>query len=306
MRGVFYRNSRFVYEGKEGEQTLLNCGDYLSNKSRIPMHRFPGQKNLIIADLLNILIERERKEGNNIEVSLGLILIDVLLVKYLIQTSQPIRVLEYGSGQGKLSCHLAELLGEFHEESILVCAYDTIEPEWMEQISKVERLPKVSFFAGDYGDLQLREDFFDIVIINGTVNYAEPYQVISDVIHLAKENAVIFCYTNNTPLLESVFQLFFERREEYEIIPSSKVMLAEIKDKSWDIHENIDFSEKSLEDIKRAKSICLSKETEKHMYLSMLDTLKQDIKDAIQNGNINLKLQLQEQKECLLRCLFDN
>lgn len=268
------------------------------------MHRFPGQKNLIIADLLNILIERERKEENSIEISLGLILIDALLTKYLIQTSQPIQVLEYGSGQGRLSCHLAELLGVFHEESILVCAYDTIEPEWMEQISKVERLPKISFFAGDFGNLQLQKDYFDIVIVNGMVNYAEPYQVVLDAIQLAKKNAVIFCYTDNTPLLESVFQLFFERREEYEIIPSSKVMLAEIKDKSWDVHESIDFSKQALEDIERAKSICLSKKSERQMYYSMIDVLKQDIKKAAQIGDVDLKLQLLEQKECLLRCLF--
>ena len=52
----------------------------------------------------------------------------------------------------------------------------------MERISQVEQLPKVSFFAGDFEDFQLQENFFDIVLVNGMINYTEPYQVISDVV----------------------------------------------------------------------------------------------------------------------------
>lgn len=299
MGDLFCRNSRYIYEGKNGEQTLLNFKDYLSNKSRISMHRFPTQKHLTIPEFLFALLEWEQKNRNSLLLPVGLI--DGLLANQLIQTSQPIKMLEYGSGQGQLSFYLAELLGAFHEESTLICAHDTIEPEWMDRISKVEHLPKLSFFAGDFGDFQLQEDFFDIVMINGMVNFTEPYQVISDALRLAKNDAVILCYTDDTPLLESSFHLFFEQREEYEISPSSKVMLAKTKDRCWNRQEGSNFAAQALEDIEQAKRMCLAKETDKHTCFSMLDILKQDIKKAIEIGDIDLKLRLLKEKELLLQ-----
>lgn len=302
MSSLFIRDSKFIYQDIAGERMLLNCNAFLENKSRISMHRFQYQLYQTIPELLISLIEREQKNGNNLEIPFGII--DILLTSQLIQTSQPVRMLEYGSGQGLLSCHLAELLGAFHEKSTLVCAYDTIEPEWMEQISQVDQLPKVSFFAGDFGDFQLQENFFDIVLVNGMINYTEPYQVISDALRLAKDDAVIFCYTNDTPFLENVFQLFFEHREEYEINSSNKVLMANIRDKSWNIRNIIDFSTQALEDIEYAKIICSQKVTEKKLCFSMIDTLTQDIKNASRMGDINLKLQLIDQKELLMEYIL--
>ncbi len=298
MYKLFFRDLQFIYEGKKGEQVLLNFKDLLSNKSKISIHRLPNQNHHIIYELLMTLINQERKKGDTLELPISLI--DVLLANQLMRTSQPVRLLEYGSGQGRLSWHLAELLGAFHEKSTLVCAYDTIEPEWMEQISKVEHLPKLSFFAGDFGHFFLQENFFDIVVINGMVNYTEPYQVILDALRLAKDDAVILCYIDNTPLLESTFCLFFERREEYEVSPSSRIMLAKVKDKCWDRPESINFAVQALEHIEQAKVMCSSKESEKHTLFSMINTLKQDIKNVTEIGEIDLKFQLLKQKEQLL------
>lgn len=303
MNDLFYKNSKFIYQGKSGEQTLLDCSisSYLNNKSQIALHRLSGQPHNIIPDFLITLIEQERNNGNNLELPFGII--DVLLTKELIKTSQPIKMLEYGSGQGTLSWHLAELLGAFHKESILVCAHDTINLEWMEYISRVKQPPKLSFFAGDFGDFQLQQNFFDIIIINGAVNYTEPYQVILDVLRLAKENSLIFCYTNNSPLLESTFQLFFEQREEYEIALSSKVIMTNKENKCWNIRKDIDFTTQALQDIEQTKLIC-SKKVSKNISFLMINTLKQHIKSAAELGYIDLKLQLLEQKEMLIQYIL--
>lgn len=303
MNGLFYRNSKFIYQGETGERTLLDCSisSYLNNKSQIAMHRLSGQSHNTIPDFLITLIERERNNENNLNLPFGII--DVLLTKQLIKTSQPVRMLEYGSGQGTLSCHLAELLGTFHKESVLVCGHDTIDLEWMEQISKVESLPKISYFAGDFGDFHLQKQFFDIVLINGTVNYSEPYQIVLDAVRLAKEDASIFCFTNSTPLLESIFQLFFEQREEYEISPFSKVIFANVKNNFWNNSKNIDFTAQALHDIEHANIICLKKAS-KNISFSMMDILKQDIKKAAELGDIKLKLQLLKQKELLLQYIL--
>lgn len=231
MGRLFYENSKFIYEDQNKKEVLLNCTDFLANKSRVSMHRLEGNDYLIIPELLIRLTEKERKKGNNFEVPAALM--DILLVSRLIQTSYPVKILEYGSMQGQLSWHLAEITGVFHEESSLVCAYDTMDLEWMEQISKVEHLPKLSFFAGDYGCFQLQEGYFDIVIINGMVNYLQPKDVIEEALRLAADNGILLCYANAAPLLESTFKLYFKNRKEYEITPSQNVFLANVRDKDW-------------------------------------------------------------------------
>ena len=136
------------------------------------------------------------------------------------------------------------------------------------------------------------------------INYTEPYEVISDALRLAKDDAVIFCYTNNTPFLENIIQLFFEQREEYEINPSSKIIVANTRDKSWNIHKIADFSTQALKDIEHVKFICSQKMIEKQICFSMMSVLKQDIKNASKMGNIDLKLKLIDQKELLMKYIL--
>ena len=230
MGNLFYNDSRFVYEDQGGEsRILLDCGCYLANKSRVPMHRLPGMEYLTIPDLLLGLLEKEKGHGEDLEFSAALL--DILLASRLIKTSSPVNVLEYGSANGSLSFHLAEVLGSFHEDSVLVCAYDTIEPEWMERMAQIQHLPKLSYFAGDFGQLKLSEKYFDIVVINGMVNYLQPEEVINDALRLVTKDGILICYSEEAALLESTFKLYFEQREEYEITPYRKVFLAKAKDK---------------------------------------------------------------------------
>lgn len=228
MNSLVYRENKFIYTGAGGEKTLLDCRDYLSNKSRVSLHRLPGQDFLTVPELLVGLIQQEQRGGTGLEFPFGLI--DTLIAARLVRTSQPVRVLEYGCADGKLSGHLAKILGAFHEESVLVCAYDTMDElwmQWMERIAALEKLPKISYLAGDYGCLHLQKDYFDIVLINGgMVHFTDPQSVIADALSLAAEGGMILCYADDSPLLESVFKLYFETREEYEISPVSRVLAA--------------------------------------------------------------------------------
>ena len=210
MVSLNLNNGSVAFTGLEGTVVLLDSEKPLENKSRVPMRRLADQKHPIISDILLKLIQRQQEEEADLAVPFGLL--DALLTVRLIRSSKPVWVLEYGSGQGELSAHLAELLGTFHEESMLVCAHDTIELEWMERISHVEHLPKLSFLAGDFGALGLQSNSFHMVVLNGRTDFQNPYEVVADALRLVRKDGVIFCYTDDCPLLESVFKLFFELR----------------------------------------------------------------------------------------------
>lgn len=299
MGSLFYDNSKFIYSGPDNNQkVLLDCSRYLSNKSRISMHRVPGMDCLTIPDLLLGLLEKEKKNGEGLEFPAALI--DILLAAQLIKSPHSIKVLEYGSSQGHISLHLAEVLGAFHEESVLVCAYDTIEPEWMERIAQAERLPKLSFFAGDFGQLHLAEHYFDIVVINGMVNYLRPEDVIADALRLAAEEGILMCYSENSPLLESTFKLYFEERDEYEITPSQKILLSNIRDRSWQKEPEKDLDSQVQEDLKKAENILSENYISEEELTELTELLKQDICAAVAAGRSDLKLKLIECKEKII------
>lgn len=300
MGSLYYNNSKFIYEDKGGDaKLLLDCGNYLTNKSRIPMHRLAGMDCLTIPDLLLGLLEREKKNGDDLEFPAALT--DILLASRLVKSPRPVNVLEYGSMTGRLSLHLAEVLGSFNEESALVCAYDTIEPEWMERMTQAERLPKLSFFAGDFGNLKLSEHYFDIVVINGMVNYLQPEEVINDALRLVTKDGSLICYSEEAPLLESTFKLYFEQREEYEITPSRKVLLAKAKDKCWKKASEQNLYSRVQEDLEKAKTLLLQKQPSKKELSETSECLKKDIQSAVAAGKTDLKIQLIECRQEVLR-----
>ncbi len=300
MGSLYYNNSKFIYEGQGGEsQILLDCGCYLANKSRVPMHRLPGMEYLTIPDLLLGLLEKEKGHGEDLEFSAALL--DILLASRLIKTSSPVNVLEYGSANGSLSFHLAEVLGSFHEDSVLVCAYDTIEPEWMERMAQIQHLPKLSYFAGDFGQLKLSKKYFDIVVINGIVNYLQPEEVINDALRLVTKDGILICYSEEAPLLESTFKLYFEQREEYEITPCRKVLLAKAKDKCWQNASEQNLYSRVQEDLEKAKTLLLQKQPSKKELSETSECPKKDIQSAVAAGKTDLKIRLIECRQEVLR-----
>lgn len=293
MVSLNLNNGSVAFTGLEGTVVLLDSEKPLENKSRVSMHRLADQKHPIISDILLKLIQRQQEEEADLAVPFGLL--DALLTVRLIRSSKPVRVLEYGSGQGELSVHLAELLGTFHEESMLVCAHDTIELEWMERISHVEHLPKLSFLAGDFGALGLQSNSFHMVVINGRTDFQNPYEVVADALRLVRKDGVIFCYTDDCPLLESVFKLFFELREEFVLQPSQKILLADVENVCWQAVEppHIDVNETE-------KLVKKSIRSGRKAALSAMEVLKSNVDAVARMGEADKKIQLLEQKEKLL------
>ncbi|WP_297996935.1 class I SAM-dependent methyltransferase [uncultured Oscillibacter sp.] len=293
MVSLNLNNGSVAFTGLEGTVVLLDSEKPLENKSRVSMHRLADQKHPIISDILLKLIQRQQEEEADLAVPFGLL--DALLTVRLIRSSKPVWVLEYGSGQGELSAHLAELLGTFHEESMLVCAHDTIELEWMERISHVEHLPKLSFLAGDFGALGLQSNSFHMVVLNGRTDFQNPYEVVADALRLVRKDGVIFCYTDDCPLLESVFKLFFELREEFVLQPSQKILLADVENVCWQAVEppHIDVNE-------TGKLVKKSIRSGRKAALSAMEVLKSNVDAVARMGEADKKIQLLEQKEKLL------
>lgn len=240
MKKIVIENNCYMYLDQDRRKILLNCNDYLENRSRIPL--LCAENGLTVSALIlelfrthNRLFEANgENEENN---SLKYLLLDVLVISYLIKTSLPINVLELGCVNGILSYHLATLLGKFNEESSLCCVCDVIGNDsgngWLDQIALVEEKPRISMLAADYEDTKLQEEQFNIVIINGTVGFENPSAVLHEAERLTERDGVILCFSDNQPLLEDCFRLLFTEREEYGLTPEFNILETKHNGNSW-------------------------------------------------------------------------
>lgn len=293
-----------VYNDEENQpHVLLDFTKYLANKSRVSLHKGPGWDIPTLPEILAGLFQKEKEYGEGL--CLPTLLLDTLIAARLIQTSQPVHVLEYGCKDGRLSWHLAELLGRFHPETSLVCAYHTMDEEWvkwMERVYQVNQPPKISFLSGEYGRLQLQKDHFDIVLINGMVNFTEPEKVILDALSLAKSGGMILCYAEEVPLLEDIFKLYFEGCDEYSIMPSVKVLATKASDQSWEPMPDI--TEQVQEDLKEAEHIRTEEKPNRENLKKLIERLHRDAQEAAKLGKIDLKLRLIDEKEKMVEFAY--
>ncbi len=304
MGSFSFVEDKFIYTDQEIPRVLLDLNACLSNKSRISFQHSPDREYTTVDDILRRLLDKVNADTG--EMALPVIMLDTLLTAQLVRSSRPFRILEYGCQDGLTSSHIAELLGLFHEGSELVCAYNSLDltsMAWMERIADVEHLPKISYFAGDYGCLGLQKHSFDLVFLNGAENFENPGQILSDALELVTEDGVLLCYTDDTPLLESTFRLFFEEREEYELSPFRKIFLAKAKDRSWEAEKPFDFAGQIQRHLEEAEDILSQKRQNREEILALAESLHRDCRMTAAKGDVQQKIQLLEQKERLLSYL---
>lgn len=303
MGRITVENNVFIYREADLKKVLLDVNDFMANKSRIPMHSFDGDLT-IPALLLNTMKEHEHlcREKND---SLEYLLMDVILISRLIQSPLPVKVLELGCVNGVLSYHLATILGKFNKESLLCCVCDVIgnnsNNQWLDRISLVDAAPELSLVAADYDKIQLAKNNFDIVIINGTVDFHEPYRLIKEAESFLKGNGMLICYSDNQPLLESSFRLIFSEREDYVLNPQNCIMVVKCRKNInvGDGKEGGNWHEEVREYLEEVRGIVNGEVTEGNIR-ETVNKLTGYIDDAIEKKDLDMKVELIRQRKVLL------
>ena len=196
------------------------------------MHSLQGEVRTVL-DMIGELLEEEIQRKRSEEEIEQFLLLDLLLIRHLISTSLPLKVLEIGCQEGEISYQFATILGEFHKDSTFYCMSDQMEIEWLKRMGEVKVLPHLSFLATDYEEALLEKEAFDIVLINGAIQLNEPYQMIERALSFLKEEGSLIVMNQETPFLESSFQLFFKKREEYRFSPTKAVLVGKKKNLDW-------------------------------------------------------------------------
>lgn len=208
------------------------------------------------------------------------------------------------SGRG-IRLASGEHTGRISQESSLVCACDRMDDEWLARMAAVEEPPRISFVAGDYGQLPLAPGAFDLVLVNGTADFTDPGQVLKDARRLAAEDGILLCYSEDAPLLRDTFRLFFEpdQREEYEIDPFRMLQLAKAADQrfpGWDERSRAEYESRIEEHLTRAEAVLAGKQAERTEVSELRIQLLADAKEAAFRGDVKRKVRAMEVREKLM------
>lgn len=157
----------------------------------------------------------------------------------------------------------------------------------------------MSMVVSDYDDTQLSADNYDIVILNGTVWFDKPYEIIREAERLVKKDGVLLCHTKETPLLESCFKLIFSEVQEYEITPQEKILVTTHPDYSWGQEKEPDLGAEILELCKALQQALetVSNPVEIRSYVRKIDEC---IDIAVNNYDVKRKVELIQLKELVL------
>ena len=301
MSAVIFKENIFILEdARERKIELLNCKNLFSNKSSMPMHSLVGSSGRTIPRFLIQLLNLHKKQWGETE-TVEYLLLDTIITSFLIRQSRPMQVVEIGGDNGILSFHLASLLGGFQKESFFcsVCRVIGNESEnyWLDRISIVQEKPELSLLISDYEKTCLLDHFFDLVVINGTINFLNPYLVLKEAERLVKLNGNIVLFLQDMPLLEDIFKLNFSERKEYYLKVGTGVLIKE----NWKKEEEKDKKKQdnAIDFIEEVKSK-LKGDISLEQARDLLQRIDSELDRVIAEYDIEQKLKLIQAKENVL------
>jgi len=169
--------NKIYFISDNGEKVLLlDLSDFLSNRSNVPLHFIGENKSYeTIPDIITKLIsEYNEVEGGNGDPtdSSMMLFAAIMIIKRFMHRSKKSNILEIGCTDGTLS-YLIGLLMKFFEIINLHCVSDVIgsdsQSEWLNKIMRLGNADNISIIYTNYDNINLKDSFYDITIINGYV-----------------------------------------------------------------------------------------------------------------------------------------
>jgi len=308
--------NKIYFISDNGEKVLLlDLLDFLSNRSNVPLHFIGDNKSYeIIPDIITNLISEynEVKGGNGDPTdSSMMLLVAIMIIKRFMYKSKKSNILEIGCTDGTLS-YLIGLLMKYFEKINLHCVSDVIssysQSDWLNKIMKLDNADNISITYANYDNINLKDSFYDITIINSNDYFEDPENLIRNCIDLTKKGGMLLCIGKHQPLLCSTFQAIIDDCDTYEFNVDNIIFTKLLDDR--DKIEGLSISNKNkLEEIKASfigleskvnKIECLDIDNLDNIISIVSELQKQVLEVYDSMDNIDIKFELSELKEVLI------
>ena len=323
---ISYENCQFfLTDGDDNKTAILKIYDQLSNYSSLPMYESEGGKKYPVFDVLTSIFNDFDRVNEDVAQGLDkteVQLCMLLIAKVLLKKHRDFKVLEIGCDKGVLSFSLARLLKQFNGNNQLICVTDAMSvncnDRWYDKILLSGAEEIVSLVTTQYNNGLFPRDYFDIVIINGSVSFEDSEKVIYNAVNFTKNNGLLITLPASQYLLSSCFQVIVENCDEYYLNSASSVLVKTIdkKDKYSAYKRTEDYKVSLLKRGIVSEFVSLKEIVEKLGETDYLDgkkdlTIDDKIKALMRAENdvlaifshldsLDIKFNISELKECLI------
>lgn len=304
MGNIEFKDAKYWYVDKDQRTLLLDLYHTMDNISNIPVIN-REELPISFTKLLDKMIEQHNVYFKE-EACGRYVLLDFLVMCCLMRYSVPVRVAEIGAMSGISSFHLATLVAYYNDQSLLCSVCNGIGNEsgnsWLTGIANVADSPRLSMLAADYDDTMLETGAFELVIVNGSDLEQNPEGILKEAYRILKDRGT--------------FLVFGGREEEMDVIlnkfPEAKIFTVGqdyfyYVDKAVKVQDHFnDEVRVRINEIQNylKKLAGCADESGKQKLQDYLMAIEQDIRQAIKDRNVELKVELVELQEEVLYAIY--
>ncbi len=219
-------------------EPILDCSNAYFNKSRVPIFKAPLGSSILADRLLSLKdFYLSLNTGTKYEKYAGLFrMISVIVSDHCMRNGEPLKVCEIGCNSGALTQDIATVLTWFDPDAKYVCVSNAIgnesDMEWVDRISCIDVPAGLALHVSDFHDTSLRDDYFDITIINGCVPIPDPVKTVKEAGRITKNDGMIICYSEEQYLLDDGMRMMFDKKTEWRFT-GTRVLYRAFKKDMW-------------------------------------------------------------------------
>jgi ubiquinone/menaquinone biosynthesis C-methylase UbiE len=208
MKIFEFKDTKVFFNDFNQQQRLVLDYSPLINHSSMPSYLVnqKGYRTNNFLDWLSAIFTRVSQwKDNGAIASNGLVYLitSLLTVQQLVRKQRDFHVLEIGCDPGALSVLIAEILKHFNSNNRLICVSEeqvnTEQDIWLQLMSTSSAADIVSRYIGDFTDLPFRENYFDIVIINGNTQFAQVEKVFQQAALVLRNQGTLYGISEQRP-----------------------------------------------------------------------------------------------------------
>ncbi len=295
---------KWIYRCGEKPYELIDLQNLLGNRSHVPLIT-GSQHRPSLTDMINKLMRTHKAYFQEQLADLQeCILIDFLAVRRLMRSAEPLQIVEIGAADGILSFHLASMVGQYNEESVLCCVSEREDTQWEENVSKVEKPPKISRRINSLERTGLLSDQYDIVILNSREPFKDIEKVVREAGRLVSSEGILICLEKGIPSLARAFEKSFAKHEIFDVNSETTVLYAESQKSSAsssEVPEDVKETERYLNCLSR---ILQDGGAEQEQFRACYKELDKRIDAAMKASQLDLKVKLIDFQEQVLTAMY--
>lgn len=307
MSEIRYEGKSIWYINGEKRQILIDLRRCIENISRIPLID-NGEVEVSLIEIISRLQEIHGQIDPDAEnTQFDYTLLDFLTARCCMRSALPLHVVEIGGMNGIWSFHLAFMLGQYHPSSLLCSVCNRIGNEsgnqWLDRISLVGEPPRLSLLAADYENTMLQREGFDLVAINESEIFEQPYEVVKEAERLVKKGGVILCYAKAQSVLAHTLVQTFPESESYDTESGMCIYYINYDENLHNQPTENSWEEEAETYLENVKLLILDHPSKEQLRNSM-KKLDEYVNRAIQEQKIDLKLRFIQCEEDVLDAMY--